>query len=154
MTGFEEVPFLHSAWLHNIHPASSWAFRQVPKALIKDCKPNCGPKAMPVGGLWGSSLCIKGQTGQSDPESKRRWGAHPFSLEARSSVLSVSAAALRAHLDMYRIHSAVKNVIPKIPVPRSFLKSGKHQSSSAVGSSMTPAAKCVLFRRPLSKICI
>ena len=67
---------------------------------------------------------------------------------------SVSTAACRAHLATYRIHSAVKNVIPKIPVPRSFLKSGKHQSSSAVGSSMTPLAQCVLFRRPLSKICI
>ena len=51
---------------------------------------------------------------------------------------SVSAAACRAHLATYRIHSAVKNVIPKILVPRSFLRSGKRQSSSAVGSSMTP----------------
>ena len=74
MTGFEEVPFLHSAWLHNIHPASCWASRHVAKALIKDCKPNFELKAMPVGGLWGASLCIRGQTGQSDPESKRRWG--------------------------------------------------------------------------------
>ena len=37
---------------------------------------------------------------------------------ARSSVRLVSVAALRAHLVTYRIHSAVKNVIPKIPVPR------------------------------------
>ena len=36
---------------------------------------------------------------------------------ARSSVRLVSVAALRAHLVTYRIHSAVKNVIPKIQVP-------------------------------------
>ena len=81
----------------------------------------------------------------------RRAGAQKWTLSCK---LIVSAAACRAHLATYRIHSAVKNVIPKIQVPRVFLKCAKHQSSSAVGSSMTPAAKCVLFRRPLPKICI
>ena len=41
--------------------------------------PNSGTKAMPVGGMWGSSLCIRGQ---SDPESKRRWEGGPPFLEA------------------------------------------------------------------------
>ena len=38
------------------------------------------------------------------------------SFPARSNVLSVSAAAYRAHLAMDRIRSAVKNVIPQIKV--------------------------------------
>ena len=56
--------------------------RKMLRKVLQDCKPNFVQKAMPVGGLWGSSLCIKGQTGQSDPESKRRWEGDPPCLEA------------------------------------------------------------------------
>ena len=122
-------------------------------------RPLCDPLGFlaPQISTWVTGLS---DSGGNRTKLKLAWGC----IELLQKVLSISrmryiesekyAAACRAHLATYRIHSAVKNVIPKIQVPRSFLKRGKHQSSSAVGSSMTPAAKCVLFRRPLSKICI
>ena len=57
---------------------------------------------------------------------------------ARSSVRLVSVAALRAHLITYRIHSAVKNVIPQIQF---FPDNGRVQSLSEVCLSMLPAAR-------------
>ena len=58
---------------------------------------------------------------------------------ARLCVRSASAAAFGAHLAMYRIHSAVKNVIPKIQVPF-FLRRERDQSLSEVGPPMLRAA--------------
>ena len=54
---------------------------------------------------------------------------------------SVSTAACRAHLATYRIHSAVKNVIPNIQVPFCFPTAGRVQSLSEVCLSMLPAAR-------------
>ena len=56
--------------------------RKMLRKVLIFCTPNSGTKAMPVGGMWVSSLCIRGQTDQSDLESKRRWEGGPPSLEA------------------------------------------------------------------------
>ena len=63
------------------------------KALMKDCKLQFEPETLLVGGL-GVRLFALGVRLAVRLLIKETLGGHPFSLEAGSSVLSVSAAAL------------------------------------------------------------
>ena len=115
---------------------------------MKDCKLQFELETLLVGGLGVRLFALGVRLASQTLNQRDAGGAHPFSLEARSSALSVSAAALRAHLATYRIHSAVKNVIPKI-AESCFKKSGADESilisTLQVGVAMTRKKN----RRPL-----